>query len=243
MAVLFISDLHLEPARPDRIDDFRHFCATRAREADSLYILGDLFEAWIGDDEDDDALGGVLDSIAQLCHTGVRCYFMHGNRDFLAGRGFAERTGATILGDYECITLFGERVLLMHGDLLCTDDVRYLELRRQLRDAGWQQDFLSKSLDERRQIAAGLRELSKNEMAAKSEAIMDVNDEAVRATMRQHDVRMLLHGHTHRPAIHRFDLDGQPAIRVVLSDWYGPGGYARWTGEGPVLESLGSTAG
>jgi UDP-2,3-diacylglucosamine hydrolase len=238
MAVLFISDLHLDPARPAHIDDFTEFCASRARDAESVFILGDLFEAWIGDDEDDPGLMPVLDALLALTRSGVRCRFMHGNRDFLVGETFAARTGVELLGDHECITLHDERVLLMHGDLLCTDDVRYLELRRQLRDEHWQRDFLAKPLAERRQIAAELRELSRTEMAAKSEQIMDVNDAAVRATMRRFGVRALLHGHTHRPAIHRFELDGETAMRVVLSDWYGPGGYARWTADGPVLEAL-----
>jgi UDP-2,3-diacylglucosamine hydrolase len=238
MAVLFISDLHLDPARPEAIDDFVAFAATKARRAEALYILGDLFEAWIGDDDDDPGLKPIVDAIAELTRSGTRCLFMHGNRDFLVGRALADATGMRLLGEFERIELFGEAVLLTHGDLLCTDDVRYQELRRELRTPAWQGEFLGKPLEERRRIAAGLREMSRTEMAAKSDEIMDVNDEAVRETMRRFDVRLMLHGHTHRPAIHRFDLDGQAAARIVLNDWYGPGGYVRWDAEGPKQEAL-----
>jgi UDP-2,3-diacylglucosamine hydrolase len=163
---------------------------------------------------------------------------MHGNRDFLVGEQFSACTGAELLRDYERIEVDGEPVLLMHGDLLCTDDTRYLELRSQLRSLAWQQDFLNKPLSERRRIAAELRALSKTEMSGKSEDIMDVNETAVRDTMRAHDVRMLVHGHTHRPAIHHFELDGEAATRIVLTDWYAAGGYLSWTADGPVLQPL-----
>ena len=238
MAVLFISDLHLDPARPDATAEFVRFCAHEARGAETLYILGDLFEAWIGDDDDDPGLEPILGALASLRDAGVDCRFMHGNRDFLIADGFCRRTGCRLLDEYETVELFGETVLLTHGDLLCTDDVRYLELRRQLRDPAWQADFLGKPLAERRRIAAELRALSQTEMAAKAEEIMDVNDEAVRETMRRHRVRTLVHGHTHRPAVHRFDLDGAPATRIVLNDWYGPAGYLRWDENGPALGRL-----
>jgi UDP-2,3-diacylglucosamine hydrolase len=238
VAVLFVSDLHLDPARPERIEDFVAFCEREARAADSVYILGDLFEAWIGDDDDAPGLQPILAALAALTASGTACHFMHGNRDFLVGERFAATTGVALLDDFERIDLNGERVLLTHGDLLCTDDVRYLELRQQLRDPDWQRDFLSKSLAERRRIAAELRALSQTEMAAKAEAIMDVNEDTVRETMRRFGVRSLLHGHTHRPGIHRFELDGESAQRIVLNDWYGPGGYASWDETGAALRSL-----
>lgn len=238
MAVLLISDLHLDPARPEAIEDFVAFTQREARNAEALYILGDLFEAWIGDDDDDPGLKPIVDAVAKLTRSGTRCLFMHGNRDFLVGEALSEATGMRLLGEFERIDLYGEAVLLTHGDLLCTDDVRYQELRSQLRAPAWQRDFLGKPLEERRRIAAGLRQLSQTEMAAKPEQIMDVNDETVRETMRRFDVRLMLHGHTHRPAIHRFDLDDEPAVRIVLNDWYGPGGYVRWDADGPTQEAL-----
>jgi UDP-2,3-diacylglucosamine hydrolase len=238
MAVLFTSDLHLDPARPDAIAAFERFCASEAREAERVYILGDLFEAWVGDDDDDPGLEPIRAALAALTASGTICHFMHGNRDFLVGERFARETGCRLLGDYERIDIAGEPVLLTHGDLLCTDDVRYMTLRRQVRDPDWQQEFLAKPLDERRRIAAELRQLSQTEMAAKSEAIMDVNADAVTSIMRQFDVHRLLHGHTHRPAIHRFELDGKAALRVVLNDWYETGGYVLWDRHGPRLQSL-----
>jgi len=238
VAVLFVSDLHLDPARPEAIEDFVSFTRSQAREADTLYILGDLFEAWIGDDDDDPGLAPIVDAIAALSRSGVDCRFMHGNRDFLVGQRLCRATGMRLLDEFERIDLYGEPVLLTHGDLLCSDDVRYMQLRRELRDPAWQRDFLGKTLAERRAIAASLRQLSQTEMAAKTEEIMDVNDETVRETMRRFGVRRLLHGHTHRPAIHRFDLDGEPASRIVLNDWYGPGGFVRWDADGPRQERL-----
>ena len=170
MAVLFVADLHLDPARPERIRDFTSFCAGAARQAEAVYILGDLFEAWIGDDDDDARLAPILDALTRLRQSGTDCFFMHGNRDFLVGADFAARTGWRLLDEFVTVDLYGEPVLLTHGDLLCTDDVRYLELRRQLRNPAWQQDFLGKPLAERRRIAANLRQLSKDEMAAKEAA-------------------------------------------------------------------------
>jgi UDP-2,3-diacylglucosamine hydrolase len=234
MAVLFISDLHLDPARPSSTDDFIAFTENEARSADRLYILGDLFEAWIGDDDDDPALQSIVAAIRALTDAGTECFFMHGNRDFLIGDRFCIATGIGLLDEFDVIDVEDQKLLLTHGDLLCSDDLRYLELRRQLRDPAWQQEFLARTLDERRRIAADLRQLSQTEMAAKSEAIMDVNEETVRDTMRRFDVSLLLHGHTHRPAMHRFELDGQPATRIVLGDWYGPGGYVRWDDRGPT---------
>ncbi len=238
MAVLFISDLHLDSARPESIDAFVRFTQNEARQAESLFILGDLFEAWIGDDDDEPGLVPILDAIEALTGSGTRCRFMHGNRDFLVGEAFCARTGVQLLDEFETIELNGEPVLLTHGDLLCSDDVRYLELRRQLRDPAWQQDFLGKSLDERRRIAASLRELSQTEMAAKTEAIMDVNEATVRETLQKFGVLTLIHGHTHRPALHRFEVGGAPAMRVVLDDWYGAGGYLAWDEDGPRRVSL-----
>lgn len=236
--MLFISDLHLNAGEPETIRRFTTFLETDARRTDELFILGDLFEAWIGDDDEDPWLTPILAGLRVLTDSGVTCAVMHGNRDFLIGERFCAATGCRLLGDYERIELFGETVLLTHGDLLCTDDTRYLQLRSQLRDPTWQRDFLAKSLDERRRIANDLRQLSATEIAAKASDIMDVNQATVERTMRDFDVRVLLHGHTHRPGVHRFDLDGRPATRIVLGAWYEQASIGRGSAGGIALETL-----
>ncbi|HXS78973.1 MAG TPA: UDP-2,3-diacylglucosamine diphosphatase [Gammaproteobacteria bacterium] len=238
MTALFISDLHLTAGDAETTRRFVEFMEGPARAARDLYILGDLFEAWVGDDDDDPRLEPIVAALRKLTRSGVACALMHGNRDFLLGQGFCEATGARLLGDYERVTLGGERVLLTHGDLLCTDDTRYMTLRAELRSKEWQRDFLARPLAERRQIASDLRQLSATEIAAKEEYIMDVNQAAVERTMRDHGVTLLVHGHTHRPAVHRFELDGRPAARVVLGAWYHDPSIVRWTDAGFELERL-----
>jgi UDP-2,3-diacylglucosamine hydrolase len=227
VTALFISDLHLDAGHPEAIRRFTDFMEGEARRAQELYILGDLFEAWIGDDDDDPGLLPVLDALRAVTRSGVRCAVMHGNRDFLIGERFCAATGCRLLGDYERIETCGEPLLLTHGDLLCTDDIRYQTLRGQLRDLGWQRDFLAKPLAERRKIASDLRQMSATEIAAKSEYIMDVNPSTVERVMRELDVRRLLHGHTHRPGIHDFAIDGERAQRIVLGAWYEQASFAR----------------
>ena len=238
MTTLFISDLHLDAGEPETIRRFVNFVETQARAARAVYILGDLFEAWVGDDEDDLRLAPVQAALAGLTRAGVPCSLMHGNGDFLIGPKFGEATGCRLLGDYERVDLYGDTVLLTHGDLLCTDDTRYMSLRGTLRDPAWQRAFLAKPLAERRKIAAELRQLSAAEIAAKSYDIMDVNQSTVERVMRDHDVTLLLHGHTHRPAIHRFSLDGRPAVRIVLGAWYEQASIVRWDEHGYSLDTL-----
>ena len=238
MTAIFISDLHLTAGDAETTRRFVEFMEGPARAARDLYILGDLFEAWIGDDDDDPRLEPIVAALRKLTDSGVACALMHGNRDFLLGQRFCEATGARLLGDYERVTLGGERALLTHGDLLCTDDTRYMTLRAELRSKQWQRDFLARPLAERRQIASDLRQLSATEIAAKDEYIMDVNQAAVERTMRDHGVTLLVHGHTHRPAVHRFELDGRPAARIVLGAWYHDPSIVRWTDEGFALERL-----
>jgi UDP-2,3-diacylglucosamine hydrolase len=238
VTVLFISDLHLHAGDAETARRFREFTEGPARDASELYVLGDLFEAWIGDDDDDPRIAPAIDALKTLTDSGVQCALMHGNRDFLLGQRFCALTGCRLLGDYERLTLFGQPVLLTHGDLLCTDDTRYMTLRAELRSPAWQRDFLAKPLAERRQIASDLRQLSTTEIAMKSDFIMDVNQAAVERTMREHDVALLLHGHTHRPAVHRFALNGRPAARIVLGAWYEQATFLRWTTEGFALETL-----
>ncbi len=238
MTTLFISDLHLDAGEPETIRRFVTFIETEARAASALYILGDLFEAWVGDDEDDPRLAPVQAALAGLTGAGVPCSLMHGNRDFLIGPRFCAATGCQLLGDYERVDLYGSRVLLTHGDLLCTDDTRYMSLRGTLRNPAWQRDFLAKPLADRRKIAADLRQLSAAEIAAKAYDIMDVNQTTVENVMREHGVSLLLHGHTHRPAIHRFVLDGRPAVRIVLGAWYEHASVVRWNERGYSLDTL-----
>ena len=238
MTALFISDLHLTAGDAETTRRFVEFMEGPARAARDLYILGDLFEAWVGDDDDDPRLEPIVVALRKLTDSGVACALMHGNRDFLIGPRFCAAAGTRLLGDYERITLDGQAILLTHGDLLCTDDTRYMTLRSELRSKGWQRDFLAKPLAERRQIASDLRQLSATEIAAKDEYIMDVNQAAVERTMREHDVTLLVHGHTHRPAVHRFDLNGRPAARVVLGAWYHEPSIVRWTHGGFALERL-----
>jgi UDP-2,3-diacylglucosamine hydrolase len=238
VTTLLISDLHLDAGDAETIGRFLRFVEDEALRARQLFILGDLFEAWVGDDEDDPRLAPVLDALGRVTRSGTPCSLMHGNRDFLLGAGFCERTGCRLLGDYERVDLYGQTVLLTHGDLLCTDDTRYLSLRATLRDPRWQRDFLGKPLAERRKIAADLRQMSATEVAAKSDEIMDVNQGAVERTMRERGVSLLLHGHTHRPAVHRFTLDGGPATRIVLGAWYEQASIVRWDERGFRLETL-----
>ncbi|HEX7915969.1 UDP-2,3-diacylglucosamine diphosphatase [Rudaea sp.] len=220
MTTLFISDLHLDPQRPHIVDLYTELLAGEARRANALYILGDLFESWIGDDDDAALAARVAEATRALRDSGVPVWFMHGNRDFLLGADYAARAGMTVLADPSVIELGGERVLLMHGDTLCTDDVEYLKFRALVRDPRWQAQFLAKPLAERRAFAAQARGESRKHTSAAKPEIMDVNQEAVAAAMRAHGVHKLIHGHTHRPATHHFDLDGRLAERVVLGDWY-----------------------
>jgi len=228
MSTLFISDLHLDEARPHIVNLFTRFVADEARGASALYVLGDLFESWIGDDDDSALAHQVARSLAALKQRGVPIFFMHGNRDFLLGEDYAQRAGMTLLNDPTVIELDGERTLLMHGDTLCTDDAAYQEFRAVMRNLEWQKQFGSRSLAERRAFAAQARAESLKHTASAKAEIMDVNHEAVVATMRKHRVRRLIHGHTHRPATHCFEINRQSAERIVLGDWYEQGSVLTW---------------
>ena len=223
MSTLFISDIHLSQGRPDMTAALVRFLAEEAPGADALYVLGDLFEFWIGDDDPNPLHREVADAFLALSQQGVPLYFIHGNRDFLLGRQFAKRAGMTLLGDPCVIELYGERVLLSHGDLLCTRDEGYQKFRRitQLKWLRWL--FLRLPLSRRQAIAHKMRGQSQMENAQKSQIIMDVTPEAVDDMLRQHGCRLMIHGHTHRPAIHDFPLDGRPARRIVLGDWFEQG--------------------
>jgi UDP-2,3-diacylglucosamine hydrolase len=218
--VLFISDLHLAPERPAIIELFLKFMDDRASKVDELYILGDLVEYWLGDDDHAKGLEAVFNKIKHATDNGLKVYLMHGNRDFLMGEKLAKRCGLTLISDPYIADLNGSPALLMHGDTLCTDDVRYQELRLMLRNPEWQKDFLSKPLSEREMMAKALREKSSEETQAKDADIMDVNADAVKDTLNTHKINLLIHGHTHRPDIHHMD---NGMTRVVLGDWYKSG--------------------
>ncbi|WBG62740.1 UDP-2,3-diacylglucosamine diphosphatase [Pseudomonas citronellolis] len=219
MSVLFISDLHLEAERPDITRAFLHFLRSRARQAEALYILGDFFEAWIGDDGMDEFQHSIARALRELADSGTRIYLMHGNRDFLIGKAFCREAGCTLLRDPSVIRLNGEKVLLMHGDSLCTLDVGYMKLRRWLRNPVSLFVLRNLPLSRRHQLARKLRKESRAQTRMKASEIVDVTPDEVLKVMRQHGVRTLIHGHTHRPAVHELQLDGQPARRIVLGDW------------------------
>ena len=217
---LIISDLHLSQHRPDTVALFLHFLRERACGAGELYILGDLFDAWIGDDNILPPVPEVVQALRQLTDGGCKLSVMHGNRDFLLGSDFARATGGKLLPDPFVADLGGETTLLMHGDLLCTDDLEYQQARKLLRSPEFIRDFVSRTIEERVQLAAEYRRRSGEVVSLKSADIMDVNQQTVERYMREHQVRRLIHGHTHRPALHEFKLDGMPAQRYVLEDWH-----------------------
>ncbi len=225
--VLFLADLHLDPARPAMLQAFHAFCAGPARQARAVYILGDLFEAWIGDDDDHPAWAEVTASLAALTARGIALYFMPGNRDFLVGEAFLEATGAIGLADIELIDLGGRRTVLCHGDTLCTGDTAYQAFRARVRAADWQREFLARPLADRRALAAGLREDSGSAMSGKTVAAMDVQPEAVRTLCRKHRAERIIHGHTHRPTHDRWDVDGRSVDRWVLAAWFDTARFAR----------------
>ena len=219
---LFISDLHLSEERPEANERFFQFLEEDAAGAQALYVLGDLFEYWIGDDDLEAPFNGVVAGFfRRLSAAGTQLHFMQGNRDFLVGTAFASATGATLLADPSVV----DGTLLMHGDTLCTDDLDYQAWRRTARSPDWQHEFLAKPVSLRRETVRGLREKSKSVIQAKTAEIMDVNDAAVAEAFRRHGVTRLIHGHTHRPGMHRVEIDGRRCERWVLPDWYGRGGY------------------
>ena len=221
----FISDLHLCPSRPDIHALFFDFLKNKAAKAESLFVLGDLFEYWIGDDDIDAGLNGqVVAALAAVADGGARVYFMHGNRDFLIGDDFARQAKLTLLPDPSLIDLFGTRTLLMHGDTLCSDDTEYQRFRTQVRSLEWQRRFFAKSLSERRSEVELLRRRSEEAKRAKPLDIMDVTAAAVDDVFRTHGCQRLIHGHTHRPAHHIHVVDGKPCERWVLPDWPKHGG-------------------
>ena len=232
---LFIADLHLSAERPDTLALFLRFLSERASQADALYILGDLFDAWIGDDDDSALAEQVRTALSNLTHGGTALYIQHGNRDFLLGEDFLNATGARLLDETAVVDLDGQPTLLMHGDLLCSDDTDYQQARLMLRSPAFIQDFLSRPLAERAALAAEYRKRSGEATSLKAEDIMDVNPLTVADYLRHHDVLRLIHGHTHRPGQHEHDVAGRVAERWVLGEWHPDHGETLCARDGKLL--------
>jgi len=236
MSVFFLSDLHLDTTRPQTTAHFETFCAGEAREAEAVYLLGDLFEAYLGDDDDGEIAMRVATATRALRDMGVPVFFMRGNRDFLVGPDYAAKAGWSLLPDPAVILLQGEPTLLMHGDLLCLDDVAYQGFRRQVRDPAWQTAFLAQPLAARRAFAAQARAASAAAQSGRDESLGDVTPAEVERVMAFYGVRRLIHGHTHRPAMHSVNLpDGRTGQRIVLGDWYDQGSVLRVDADGFAL--------
>ena len=245
MTTLFISDLHLDPSRPAITELFLDFLRGEARQAEALYILGDLFEAWIGDDTPSSAADAVALALREVSDAGVPVYFIRGNRDFLLGNDYAARAGMRILPDPSVIQLYGKPVLLQHGDLLCTDDVAYQAFRAQTRDPAFIAQFLSQSLQARVAFAQKARAASqahqsemKQDDKATFETVTDVAPAEVLSTFQRYGVDTMIHGHTHRPAIHTVNAGEHSFTRIVLGDWYEQGSVLRVDADGYRLEAL-----
>lgn len=218
--VLLLADLHLDAARPVMLERFQAFCRRAAQRGDPVYLLGDVFEAWIGDDDDGPVARAVTTALAELTGAGAPVWFMPGNRDFLVGGDFLARTGVTWLDDPAIVDLHGVRTLLCHGDTLCTGDLAYQRFRSQVRSPEWREQFLARPLSERRALAAGLRDDSQEATGAKTRDAMDAAPEAIAEAVRTHRAERMIHGHTHRPARHVHEIDGREVERWVLADWY-----------------------
>ena len=222
MSAVLISDLHLHESDSSLYEKFQRFLSSRVNEFDNLFILGDLFESWIGDDNESEFNKNVIKNLKKVSSDGIKVFLMHGNRDFLIGENFCSSINAELLSDYHIYEDGASKILLLHGDTLCTDDVRYQKFRKLVRDKSWRDDFLSKSLKERLEIASGLREMSHEETDNKLHEIMDVNQESVSKISNEFNIKKMIHGHTHRPFIHK----DKNLIRVVLSDWENEVKYA-----------------
>jgi len=244
MTTLFISDLHLDAERPRITELFGQFIRSEARGSDALYILGDLFEAWVGDDDPSETGAFVASELRALGQSGVPVYFIRGNRDFLIGEAFARRSGARILPDPSVVMLYGRPTLVQHGDLLCTDDVAYQQFRAQTRHPQWQAQFLSQPLPARIAFAQQARAASKAHQSGLKtqgtmETITDVAPATVAGTFSRYGIDTMIHGHTHRPAMHELDVDGHACLRIVLGDWYDQGSVLRVNPDGYDLQAIG----
>lgn len=238
MSLFFISDLHLSPARESTTEAFYDFLDNTAKGAESLYILGDFFDIWLGDDDDTPIYQDIIKKLKHYSETGPRLYFMRGNRDFLIGGDFARRSGATLLKDPTIITYRQQSLLLMHGDSLCTLDEDYIAFRNMTRSAKWKHEFLSKPLAQRIEYANQVRQQSKTMSSMKADDIMDVTPKEVEKLMSNYSTPLFIHGHTHRPDVHLLTINDKAAKRVVLGDWHDSGWYARLDNQEITLTSF-----
>ena len=245
MTTLFISDLHLDATRPAITRLFGEFLRREAHSADALYILGDLFEAWVGDDDPSEVGAIVASALGEVAASGTPVTFIRGNRDFLLGNDYARRAGVRILPDPAVVMLYGKPVLLMHGDLLCTADTAYQAFRAQTRNPAWQAQFLAQPLQARLAFAAQARAASQAHQSgmkdadhAQFETVTDVSPAAVEATFTRYGIDTMIHGHTHRPAMHDLHVAGKDCQRIVLGDWYTQGSVLRVDASGMQLEAL-----
>lgn len=234
MKTLFIADLHLSEDNPDITGIFLNFLNSCGADVNALYILGDFFEVWIGDDDQSTFHTQIKQALRDATHKGLAIYVMHGNRDFLLGKKFQRETGCQFLKDPTLVNLYNTPVLLMHGDTLCTQDIAYLKFRKKARNVLFQKLFLWRSLAKRRAIAATMREGSKKHTATTAEYIMDVTQNEVERVMQKHQVKHLIHGHTHRPAIHEFLIDDEKYMRLVLAPWHDEGSVLEWDQSGNI---------
>lgn len=237
MTTLFISDLHLSAERTDITDCFLTFMREETQGIDALYVLGDFFEMWVGDDDHSPFHQQIKTAFKQLTDAGIPCYFIHGNRDFLIGKRFSRETGVTLLPEHSVIDLYGEPTLILHGDTLCTLDEKYQAYRKKVHNPWIQWLFLRLPLALRRRIGNQLRQGSSKANQEKQQTIMDVTPEEVVKVMAEHQVHTMIHGHTHRPAIHQLTVEGQPARRIVLGDWYDHGSVLICTPQGCELQT------
>lgn len=236
--ILLISDLHLEEERPALTQAFLHFLQQEGPHAGALFILGDFFNLWIGDDDDRPLNATTRTALRQQAEDGLPVFLMHGNRDFMLGSAYADEAGATLINDPYVLEYGGHRYLLMHGDQLCTQDLEYQAFRKQVHNPAWQQGMLARSLTERRAFAAQARAASKSMSSNKPEDIMDVTQAAVEAALAEHDCTVLIHGHTHRPDTHHVEVNGRQCTRIVLGDWGTKGWFVELTPQGATLHEF-----
>ncbi|MDB2339010.1 UDP-2,3-diacylglucosamine diphosphatase [Gammaproteobacteria bacterium] len=219
MKLGFISDLHLSKNTPSVTEGFFKFLQTAAQELSHLYILGDLFEAWVGDDDNSELATSVIQKINHATRNGLEIFFIHGNRDFLCGESFAEHSNLTLLPDPFFLNFFDLKIALSHGDDFCTEDLEYIEFKKEVRSSKWQEEFLQKPLDERLSIASNMRDASQKNNSSKEVSIMDVTQAAIEDFFEEHHIDLLIHGHTHRPKTHKTNT----STRIVLGDWHETG--------------------